>query len=96
MKMKIAYVFYLIFILGACILGMTETVDKSIITAANVILIAIVFLFCSNIFFVPRNMDHGILLENKQKMKSDPILWKEMLVLEAPLIVSVLVLLFIK
>lgn len=74
---------------------MTDVLSKNIVIMADVIVIAAVFLFCSNIFYVPRNMDTGVLLENKQKMKSDPILWKEMLCLEAPLIVLLVVLIYL-
>lgn len=94
-KTKIAYVAYLLLLLGVCTLCMTNVLNKSIVITANVVVIAIVFLLCCNIFFVPRNMDHGVLLENKQKMKSDPILWKEMLFLEAPLVATLLVLVFL-
>ncbi len=90
-KARIAYVIYLLSLLGLCILCMTNVLNKSIVMTANVVLIAIVFLICCNMFYVPRNMDHGVLLENKQKMKSDPILWREMLFLEVPLVVTLLI-----
>ena len=37
-----------------------------------------------------------LLVDNKQKMKSDPILWKEMFFLEAPLIIVLLMIVFMK
>lgn len=91
-KTNVAYVIYVLFLLAVCALCMTDVLNRDMVIIADVILIAIVFLFCSNIFYVPRNMDHGIFLENKQKMKSDPMLWKEMLFLEVPLIVILLIL----
>lgn len=90
-KLKIAYVIYLLFLLVVCILCMANVLDTTTVMVANVVLIAIVFVFCSNLSYVPRNMDIGVLLENKQKMKSDPILWKEMFLFEAPLIITLLV-----
>lgn len=94
-KLKIAYGVYLLLLVGVRVLCMTDVLSKSMVITANVVLIAAVFLSCSNIFYVPRNMDSGIFLENKQKMKSDPILWKEMFFLEAPLIVMLSVLVFL-
>ncbi len=94
-KTLIAYVVYLCLVVGSCALCFNEILDKNVVMIVDVVLIAIVFLFCANIFYVPRNMDHGVLLENKQKMKNDPILWKEMLFLEIPLLVSVLALFFL-
>lgn len=94
-KMKIAYVIYLLSLMGVWLSCMTNVLNKNMVVTANVILIAVVFLFCSNMFFVPRNMDYGVLLENKQKIKSDPILWKEMLYLEAPLVVTLFALVFL-
>ena len=95
-KIKIAYSIYLLTVLAICILCMTNMVDKNVVMIGDVLLVAIIFLFCCNIFYVPRNMDHGIFLENKQKMKSDPILWKEMLFLETPLIIVLLMIVFMK
>lgn len=94
-KMIIAYVIYILSLLGVFALCMTDVLSKNIVIMADVIVIATVFLFCSNIFYVPRNMDTDVFLENKQKMKSDPILWKEMLCLEAPLIVLLVVLIYL-
>lgn len=69
-------------LLGVCVLCMANVLSKSMAIIVNVILIAAVFLMRSNIFYVPsyvpRNMDSGIFFENKQAMKNDPILWKEM------------------
>lgn len=92
-KMRIVYMIYLLLLLGVCALCVTDVLDKNMVITVDVLLIAVVFFCCSSIFYVPRNMDHGIFLENKQKMKSDPILWKEMLFLEAPLVIGLLVLL---
>lgn len=94
-KMIIVYVAYIVSLLGVCALCMTEVLSKNMVITVNVILIAIVFLFCSNMFYVPRNMDNDVFLENKQKMKNDPILWKEMLYLEAPLVAVLLILIFL-
>ncbi len=94
-KLKIVYGIYLLLLLGVCVLCMTNVLSKSTAIIVNVILIAAVFLFCSNIFYVPRNMDYGIFLENKQEMKNDPILWKEMFFFEVPLIVMLSVLVFL-
>lgn len=94
MKKKIAYVLYLLSLLGVCILCMINRLDKDIVITADVVLIAVISLIGSNIFYVPRNMDNGIMLENKQKMKSDPILWRPLLFLEAPLVVIFLLLVF--
>lgn len=94
-KMIIVYVVYIVSLLGVCALCMTEVLSKNMVITVNVILIAIVFLFCSNMFYVPRNMDNDVFLENKQKMKNDPILWKEMLYLEAPLVAVLLILIFL-
>lgn len=93
-KMIIAYVIYVLCLLGVCTLCMTEVLSKNMVITVSVILIAIVFLFCSNMFYVPRNMDNDVFLENKQKIKSDPILWKEMLFLEVPLVAVLLILIF--
>lgn len=95
-KIIIAYSIYLFTVLGICILCLTNRIDKNALMMVDVVLIAILFLFCCNIFYVPRNMDHGVFLENKQKMKSDPILWKEMIFLEAPLVVMLLITVFMK
>lgn len=94
MKKKIAYVLYLLSLLGVCILCMINRLDKDIVITADVVLIAVISLIGSNIFYVPRNMDNGIMLENKQKMKSDPILWRPLLFSEAPLVVMFLLLVF--
>lgn len=94
-KMRIVYMIYLLLLLGVCALCVTDVLDKNMVITVDVLLIAVVFFCCSSIFYVPRNMDHGIFLENKQKMKSDPILWKEMLFLEAPLVIGLLVLLLL-
>ncbi len=92
-KMRIVYMIYLLLLLGVCALCVTDALDKNMVITVDVLLIAVIFFCCSSIFYVPRNMDHGVFLENKQKMKSDPILWKEMLFLEAPLVIGLLVLL---
>lgn len=92
-KMRIVYMIYLLLLLGVCTLCVTDVLDKNMVITVDVLLIAVVFFCCSSIFYVPRNMDHGVFLENKQKMKSDPILWKEMLFLETPLVIGLLVLL---
>ena len=94
-KMRIVYMIYLLLLLGVCALCVTDVLDKNMVITVDVLLIAVVFFCCSSIFYVPRNMDHGIFLENKHKMKSDPILWKEMLFLEAPLVIGLLVLLLL-
>ena len=82
-------------LLGVCVLCMTNVLSKSMAIIVNVILIAAVFLMRSNIFYAPRNMDSGIFFENKQAMKNDPILWKEMFFFEVPLIVMLSVLVFL-
>lgn len=91
----VAYVVYLLLLLGVCILCMINVFDKDMVIIADILILAVIFLFCSNIFYVPRNMDNSIFLENKQKMKSDPILWREMLVLEIPLVVALLALVYL-
>ena len=92
-KMRIVYMIYLLLLLGVCALCVTDVLDKNMVITVDVLLIAVIFFCCSSIFYVPRNMDHGVLLENKQEKKSDPILWKEMLLLETPLVIGLLVLL---
>lgn len=94
-KMRIVYMIYLLLLLGVCALCVTDVLDKNMVITVDILLIAVVFFCCSSIFYLPRNMDHGVFLENKQKMKSDPILWKEMLFLETPLVIGLLVLLLL-
>ena len=94
-KMRIVYMIYLLLLLGVCALCVTDVLDKNMVITVDVLLIAVIFFCCSSIFYVPRNMDSGIFLENKQEMKSDPILWKEMLFLETPLVIGLLVLLLL-
>ena len=94
-KMRIVYMIYLLLLLGVCALCVTDVLDKNMVITVDVLLIAVIFFCCRIIFFVPINMDHGVFLENKQEMKSDPILWKEMLFLETPLVIGLLVLLLL-
>lgn len=94
-RLKIAYVIYILSLLGVCTLCAINILNNDMVIVTDIILISIIFLFCSNMFYVPRNMDNDVFLENKQKMKSDPILWREMIFLETPLVVLLFILIFL-
>lgn len=98
MKKNVKIIFYLIYvsiITIGLLLSITTVIDKNILSIIYIIAIAVIFLVCCNSFYVPRVMDNQQMLENKNQMKSDPILWKELIILEIPLIFCFIVLMFI-
>lgn len=93
MKKKLSIIFYAIYVLAIIItlyLSKIDILDLNIFTMIYMVLIAIIFLVCCNMFYVPRQMDTIQMLDNKNQMKSDPILWKPLVYLETPLAIAML------